>query len=111
MDDRKSIWGLIAIPSVITLAITVLRLVGELERWPSPWFNNSAGGGAAIIGISWLPILFGPWFARQLVRSGDAPASGLKAVGLAFLAAAIWMGGSVEQDEVCDHAWRQDCGL
>lgn len=92
MDERKSTWSLIAVPALITLAITVLRLVGELERWPAPWFNNAAGGGGAIVGISWLPIFFGPWFAVKLTRAGEAPVSGGKAIGLAVLAAAVWFG-------------------
>jgi hypothetical protein len=28
--------ALITIPAVITLAITILRLVGELQHWPRP---------------------------------------------------------------------------
>lgn len=92
MDGRKSTWSLIAVPALITLAITVLRLVGELEHWPSPFFNNAAGGGFAIVGISWLPILFGPWFAVKLAGSGEAPASGGKAIGLAVLSVAVLFG-------------------
>jgi hypothetical protein len=92
MDERKTTWSLIAIPAAITLAITVVRLVGELEHWPAPWFNNAAGGGAAIIGISWLPIFFGPWFALKLARSGEAPSSGLKAIGFAVLSVVVLVG-------------------
>jgi hypothetical protein len=44
-----SIRRLIAIPAVITLLITILRLVGELQHWPTPWVSPVAGGGGAII--------------------------------------------------------------
>jgi hypothetical protein len=86
MEERKplSITGLITIPALITLGVTILRLVGELQHWPKPWFNTSAGGGGAVIGISWLPIIFGPYFALKLARAGDRPASAGKAIGLAF---------------------------
>ncbi len=92
MAESKSTWNLIAIPALITLAITLLRLVGELEQWPKPWFSNVAGGGAALIGISWLPIIFGPWFAVKLARAGDRPASAGKAIGFAILAVVVLFG-------------------
>jgi len=76
--------ALITIPAIITLAITILRLVGELQHWPRPWFDAAAGGGGAIIGISWLPLIFGPYFAWKLAAAGEGPASVGKAIGLAF---------------------------
>ncbi len=80
-----SVSSLIAVPAVITLGVTILRLVGELRHWPAPWFSAAAGGGGAVIGISWLPIIFGPYFAMKLAGAGDGPPSSWKAVGLAFL--------------------------
>ncbi len=74
-SGKKSIVQLILVPSLITLAITVLRLEGELHHWGSPWFNSSAGGGGAIVGISWLPIIFGPYFALKLASSGEGTSS------------------------------------
>jgi len=58
-----SIGKLILIPSLITLGVTILRLVGELQHWTPILFNRSAGGGGAAVGISWLPLIFGPYFA------------------------------------------------
>lgn len=86
MEETKSlsITSLITIPALITLGITILRLVGELEHWPTPWFSAAAGGGGAIIGISWLPIIFGPYFALKLAGAGDRPSSAGKAIGLAL---------------------------
>lgn len=83
-----SIARLIAIPAVITLGITILRLAGELEHWPAPWFNAAEGGGGAIVGISWLPIIFGPYFAWKLAGAGQGPAK----MGRA---AAFWVLGFV----------------
>jgi hypothetical protein len=86
---------LILVPSLITLAVTILRLVGELQHWPSPLFNNSAGGGGAIIGISWLPFIFGPYFAVKLVKSGNLPSGVGKTIGFAFLGFVLMGAGGV----------------
>src|SRR5438876_8786688 len=43
-----------AIPALITLAITLIRLIGERQGWSKVWFNPDPGGGAAPIGIVWL---------------------------------------------------------
>lgn len=84
-----SVGSLIAIPALITLGITILRLVGELQHWPKPWFSTAPGGGGALIGISWLPIIFGPYFAGKLARAGDRPSSAGKSIGFAFLGLAV----------------------
>jgi hypothetical protein len=81
-SGKKSIVQLVLVPSLITLGITILRLEGELHHWGSPWFNSSAGGGGAIVGISWLPIIFGPYFALKLAGSGEGTSSYGKAVGM-----------------------------
>jgi len=86
-----SITSLIAIPALITLGITILRLVGELEHWPKPWFSAAAGGGGAIVGISWLPIIFGPYFALKLAGAGDGPSSAGKAIGFAVLGLVLYV--------------------
>ncbi len=93
-DVRFSTWKLILMPAVVTLAVTLLRLYGELQHWPRPWFNRAAGGGAAIIGISWLPFIFGPYFAVKLARLDGRRGSGLKTISLAFLGVVLAMGGA-----------------
>jgi hypothetical protein len=93
-STRPSVLNLILMPAVVTLAITVLRLYGELHQWPSPWFSNHAGGGGAIIGISWLPFVFGPYFALKLSRSGSGPKSTGKAIGLALAGIVLIIGGA-----------------
>ena len=97
MEERKSmsIMGLITIPALITLGITILRLVGELEHWPKPLFSAAAGGGGAIVGISWLPIVFGPYFALKLAGAGDWPSSVGKAVGFAVLGLVVFVLGAL----------------
>jgi hypothetical protein len=93
MADRRSvsITSLITIPVLITLGITILRLVGELQHWPTMWFNPAVGGRGAIIGISWLPIIFGPYFAVKLAGAGDRPSSTGKAIGFAVLGLVVFL--------------------
>lgn len=81
---QPTITQLILVPSIITLAVTILRLVGELQRWSPKFFDTAAGGGAAIVGISWLPIVFGPYFALKLAGAGFGPPSKGKAIGLSL---------------------------
>jgi len=95
MGDTKpiSISRLIAIPALITLGVTILRLVGELAHWPSPLFNAQPGGGGALVGISWLPIVFGPYFALKLAEAGEGPASTGKAIGFALGSLLVFVAG------------------
>jgi len=94
MENTKSvsITRLIMVPALITLGITILRLLGELQHWHRPWVDSAAGGGGALIGISWLPIIFGPYFAVKLLMDGNAPQSLGKAVGFAFLGLLVAFG-------------------
>lgn len=91
-DTRPvSITSLITIPALITLGITLLRLMGELQHWPTLWFNPAVGGRGAIIGISWLPIIFGPYFAVKLAGAGDGASSTGKAIGFAILGLVVFL--------------------
>lgn len=97
-DSPLNIRGLILGPAVITLGITLLRLAGELLHWSPRFFSAAPGGatpglGPAIIGISWLPIFFGPYFAVKLARSGNGASSMWKTLGLAVLGFVIMIVG------------------
>lgn len=83
---------LILVPAIISLAVTLLRLVGELQNWSPLLFNASAGGGGALVGISWLVPIFGIYFAWKLAKSGNGPASAGKVIGFAILAIVVVMG-------------------
>jgi hypothetical protein len=84
-ESRPPIRELILVPSVITLAITLLRLVGELQNWSPALFSKNAGGGGSVIGISWLILVFGAWFGLRLTRMGQGAASPLKVSAVAFV--------------------------
>src|SRR5262245_7001090 len=101
-EDGPAVWPLIAVPAGITLAVTALRLAGEMLQWSPRFFSREAGGGLAVVGIAWLVPLFGIWFALKLKHAGvpqpsvgrgvaitlaalvAAPAIGLVAVPLGF---------------------------
>ena len=84
--------NLILWPALISIAITLLRLVGELQGWSKTLFNPVAGGGGALVGISWLPFAFGPYFALTLAKRGQGTAVPWKAAGLSVLGIAIAIG-------------------
>jgi hypothetical protein len=94
-SNRISIGRLILWPSIITLAITVLRLVGELQHWSPRFFNPEPGGGGALVGISWLPLIFGVYFALKLVGAGEAPPSASRAIFTPVIGIVLIIAGAV----------------
>jgi hypothetical protein len=83
--NRTPIARLILVPSIITLVITLLRITGELRHWSPTLFNRSAGGGGALVGITWLALVFGVYFALRLASDGNRPASVGRSIGMAVL--------------------------
>ena len=79
-DSPVSTLRLILIPSVITLAVTLIRMVGELQGWSKIFFSPALGGGAAIVGIVWLVPIFGIYFALRLAGEGERPAAAGRAI-------------------------------
>jgi hypothetical protein len=80
---------LILVPAIVSLAVTLLRLVGELQGWSPVFFSRAAGGGGAIVGISWLVLVFGAWFGWKLAKAGAGPAGVGRGLGLTLLALVI----------------------
>jgi hypothetical protein len=92
---RLSTVGLITVPALITLAITLLRLAGERQGWSRLWFNPDAGGGFALIGIVWLVPIFGVYFAMKLAGAGEGPARNGRVLLLTLLSIAVIVVGFV----------------
>ena len=92
-NSSLKIRDLILLPALITLGITLLRLAGELAHWSPLFFNSAAGGGMAIVGISWLPFLFGPYFAVKLACAEQSASGVWKTFGLSLLGLAIMVAG------------------
>ena len=87
-------------PALGALAVTLLRLAGELRGWSEAWFSRATGGlvpaslASVLVGITWLALPFGAWFAWRLARAGVArPAAG-RAVVIAALALVVLYGGT-----------------
>src|SRR5882672_12650128 len=89
---RPSLGQLILVPALITLAVTLIRLVGELSRWSPSLFNRNPGGPGALVGIVWLIPVFGVLFALRLAADGQGPPSLAKAFGWTVLAVAVNFG-------------------
>ena len=81
------------VPSVITLLVTLLRVMGELGHWSPTLFNSSPGGGGALVGITWLVPIFGIYFALKLSGAGEGPLGAGRAIGLAVFGLAVLAGG------------------
>ncbi len=96
--NRTSVARLVFIPSVIALAVTLLRLIGELWHWSTTWFDPEAGGITPsnvswIIGITWLALPFGVYFAWKLKSADQGPVNIGKSVAIAVCGVAIFAAG------------------
>jgi hypothetical protein len=93
-EDGPAIGPLIGVPAAITLAVTALRLAGEMLHWSPRFFSRQAGGGLAVVGIAWLVPMFGIWFALKLRHAGVPHPRVLRgiAISLAALLAAVAVG-------------------
>jgi hypothetical protein len=80
---------MILVPALITLAVTLLRLAGELLHWSPALFNREPGGPGALVGIVWLIPVFGIYFALRLARAGEGPPGVARTIGWAALAFAL----------------------
>lgn len=81
--------GPVLIAAVLSLAIVVLRLYGELNIWDPKYFSTEAGGGQSLLGITWLVPLFGFWFGRRLAQGGHRPKSTGLALAMCVAGAAL----------------------
>jgi hypothetical protein len=89
---------LIAGPALISLVVTLLRLLGELLHWSERWFTTRTlgvvpAGLTRVFGITWLALPFGAYFAWRLAQAGYGPASRTRAVLCAVLGIVIIFAG------------------
>lgn len=90
---RISTLRLIFYPALITLAVTLVRLAGELQHGSKTFFNPEQGGAWALVGIVWLVPIFGIYFAFRLARESGRPAHVGRAIGIAALGAIVFAAG------------------
>lgn len=91
MNDSRAMspWRLVAIPALVTLAFTLLRLTGELLGWTPALFSKAPGGGGSLVGIAWLVPVFGAWFGWKLARAAEIPGRPARGFLLLLLAAIV----------------------
>jgi hypothetical protein len=89
-QDASRIGKLILVPAVITLAVTLLRLIGELQGWSPALFNRGdKAWSPGLVGIVWLAPVFGAWLGWKLTRAGSGPGSLGRAFGLTLASMAV----------------------
>ena len=91
-ENRTGAFSLVLVPALLTLIVTVVRVVGELQGW-NPTFFSKPGGGSAVVGITWLVLVFGFWFGWRLRRPGSPPPG--KAALLYLTGIAVLAGGMI----------------
>jgi hypothetical protein len=69
MSQGPSTFRLLRWPSLLTLAISIARLVSEVNGW----LTNASGGRLLPLGITWCIFVFGGWFGWRLARAGSLP--------------------------------------
>ena len=94
LNTPRSILRLIWIPAIISLGVTLLRLTGELRHWSERWFSHETGGTdphgmSWLIGITWLAVPFGVYFALRLTWAGLGPRSAGRAALFGILGLAL----------------------
>ena len=94
MTQSSGIWRLVLLPSVVvTWAVILVRLGGELVGGPAWLFSRDAGGGGAIVGIAWLVFVFGAYHGWRLAKTGRGPDRPGRAALLHVAALAAGIGG------------------
>jgi len=113
--DASRIGKLILVPASITLAVTLLRLVGELQGWSTTLFNRGdRAWSPSLVGIVWLVPVFGAWFGWKLARAGSGPGSFARAFGLTLASIAVLPLFSLLAPRlgvVPEHMWQADTPL
>jgi hypothetical protein len=95
MSKQLRVKEIILVPAIISLLVSILRLTGELLGWSETLFSRAAGGGGSLIGISWLVVVFGVYFAWKLTKMGFPVQSAGRLLGLSFLAIVIVVGAAL----------------
>jgi hypothetical protein len=97
MPPRPTVLRLVAVPALIAVAVTLVRLAGERGHWSERWFSTATGGivpaGMSwLVGITWLALPFGAWFAWRLLQAGEGPPNAPHALGHAIFGFALVYG-------------------
>ncbi|MFT7536064.1 MAG: hypothetical protein ACI85K_002018 [Hyphomicrobiaceae bacterium] len=72
-EHQPRIVPILLVAAILTLAVTIVRVIGECNQWDSFWFSPEPGSPLNPFGIVWLVPVFGFLFGRRLSQSGGAP--------------------------------------
>lgn len=92
----RGILSLVLVPALLSLVVTIVRLVGELEGWAPVLFNSEGPGPKqqqGLFGITLLIPLFGFWFGFKLRRDTGGPANLTSALLQYVIGAGVLVGG------------------
>ncbi|MFN7589526.1 MAG: hypothetical protein ACK501_02630 [Planctomycetota bacterium] len=92
----RGILSLVLVPALLTLVVTIVRLVGELAGWMPVLFNSHGPGPKqqqGLFGITLLIPLFGCWFGWMLRRDTGGPANLTSALLQYVIGAGVLVGG------------------
>lgn len=95
-SKSPGVLSLVLIPALVSLVVTVLRLVGELNGWNATLFGNAAPGtktAQGLFGISLLIPIFGFWFGLRLRTLTDQPASVGRSALILLIGVGVMIGG------------------
>ena len=92
----RGILSLVLVPALLTLVVTIVRLVGELEGWMPVLFNSHGPGPKQQQGLFCITLLiplFGFWFGFRLRRDTGGPANLTSALLQYVIGAGVLAGG------------------
>lgn len=74
-DTSSGVGRTILIAGLLTLLISLVRLIGELQGWNPKFFPSGPGGQGGYVGIVWLIPVVGFLVGRKLKQRGKGPGS------------------------------------
>jgi hypothetical protein len=105
------ILSLVLWPALITLAVTLLRLVGELRGWSPEYYSRLPGGGLSPLGITWLAPLVGLYLGWRLGRAGVTAPHPIVVAGVPVLAASAGAIVALVAGRLAKTSWTANLGL
>jgi hypothetical protein len=104
-SSAPSTLSLVIWPAILTLGVTLLRLVGELRGWSPAYFSRLPGGGLAIVGITWLVPLVGAYLGFRLTRAGASSPGVASVAGWPAGALALGLGIGYGLERIVQPSW------
>jgi hypothetical protein len=98
--------SLVLWPAILTLAVTLLRLIGELRGWSPAYFSRLPGGGLAIVGIAWLAPWVGGYLGWRLARAGVRAPGLASLVGWPVFALLVGLAIGYGLERVVEPSWK-----